>query len=583
MITMKSNILLVLGALFSIQLIAQEQINQDVKVVKAYTPTISDAYKINQMPSIDDTTSGIDPQFHYRIISSSVATDYKPTPISPAKINTRRKEYLQKSYVKGGVGNYSSILAELGYNILENEKYVLGLNVGHVTSLGDITLEDDNTVDAPFHDTWAAADFKHFFDNKTLAVNMGFIHNKYQYYGYQTLSADGSYLLPDGSLGSGLNFMPDKDQRLSSFEANISLSNNETNKRKTAYKGFAGFKTFGNYTGVNQFGFNIGGHLYRPVNDMAFEADIKIESFKTSVPDTLGPMYWFKDRSLTQLHFNPSVNFNFDRATLKVGMLLAGVIDTDNDNFYLAPDIIGELTVVEGIATIYGGVTGRVNINDYQSMLYENPYASADINVKSSFYGLNLIGGIKGNFSATTSFSAGVEYSFFNDEHFWVNKQYYTPSSETEVEANYSNLFDVVYDDGSLLKVQGELMYRPKKTMEFILNGAYYGWNLDDLDKAWHKPELELGIEGRFSVLENLYATAGLKVLGERYAYDASATNNEKKLKGIVDLNVSAEYYFSKQWSFWASLNNMAASKYYKFNGYPMQGFNAKAGIIFSF
>ncbi|MBK3516850.1 TonB-dependent receptor [Carboxylicivirga marina] len=563
---------------------AQEKINQDVKVVKAYTPIVSDAFKVSYMPEVDDSTT-FNPNFNYRILSTAVSTNYQPAPIAAAKINTARKEYLHKSYIKGGVGNYSSVLAELGYNILENEKFLLGLNIYHLSSLGNVTLEDDKTVDATFHDTWVAADFKHFFDDKTLSVDIGFNHNKYQYYGYQTLSDGTLYDMPDGSLLAGSFLVPDIDQRLSGLEAKISLSNNETNERKTQYNTWAGFNTFGNLTGVGQAGFELGGHLYRPINDLTFELGGAIESYSTSVPDTIGTMYTFADRSHTLLKVNPSVRFKSDNASLKVGLIMAGVLDTEGDEFYLTPDIMGELTVVEGIASIYVGVNGKVNMNDYQSIMTENAFASADINVKSSVYGLNFMAGIKGNFSASTSFTAGMEYGFFNNEHFWVNKAYSTMVTSPELMTiqHYSNQFDVVYDDGSVLKVMGELLYKPKKTMEFALNGAYYGWSLDTQTEAWHMPEVEIGVSGSFNVLENLYANAGIKYLGERSAYDVTDASFVKKLDGVVDVNIGAEYFFSKQWSFWVSMNNVAASKYYKWNGYPTQRFNAKAGIIFSF
>ena len=565
---------------------AQEEINQDVKVVKAYTPTVSDAFKISYMPVLDDSTS-YNPKFNYRILSASVATNYQPSALSPAKINTKRKEYLQKSYLKGGVGNYSTILGELGYNILENEKYVLGLNIGHLSSIGNITLENDKTVDAPFFDTWATADFKHFYDNKTLDVNFGFTHNKYEYYGFQTLEEGGVYWKPNetGSFISGADLLPDMQQRLSAFDASIGISNNETDERKTKYTARAGLDVFGSKTGVSQLGFIVTGSLYRPVNDLALDVKGEIKTYSTNVPDTLGPMYEFNDRSQTLIKLNPSVRFNYDRARLKVGMLIAGVIDSEGDEFYLTPDVVGELTVVEGIATIYGGITGRVNLNDYRSMLYENQFASSDINVKSSVYGLNFMAGIKGNFSSSTSFSAGVEYGFFNNEHFWVNRSYVSQSDAPEMltELHYSNLFDVVYDDGSLLTVSGELLYKPKPKIEFTLSGAYYGWNLDSQEAAWHMPEVEFGLEGKFNLLENLYTSAEIRYLGERLAQDLSNDDIEKTLDGVIDVNINAEFYFSKQWSFWASVNNLTASKYYKWNGYPMQGLNAKAGIVFSF
>ena len=74
----------------AVQVKAQEIINQDVRVVQEYTPTLSDANKISLMPVVDDTIS-LSPEFNYRIISKPVTIDYKPQNITPARLVTNKK------------------------------------------------------------------------------------------------------------------------------------------------------------------------------------------------------------------------------------------------------------------------------------------------------------------------------------------------------------------------------------------------------------------------------------------------------------------------------------------------------------
>nr|WP_319398716.1 hypothetical protein [uncultured Carboxylicivirga sp.] len=578
-------LLLAAGVLVSANLKAQEDINKDVKVVREYTPTVSDAFKVNQMPEVKESET-TRPNFNYRIISTSVSADYKPTLITPAKIKTEPHEMLLKSYVKGGVGNYNTVLGELGYNILESEPFLLGFKVGHSSSFGNLKLEDGKSVDAPMNDTYANLGFKHFFDDKTFSVDLNFLHNIYKYYGYQTLDSETDYYLPLSSDPvSGSDLIQDKRQRLSVFDMLLGFQNNVTDDRKTAYHANFGFSTFGNVTGINQNGFQLSGGIKHPINNMRFELDANIESYKTSVPDSIGPMYTFEERKLTYIEANPALNLTFDNLALKVGVIVGGTIDTEGDQFFVAPDIKANLTVVEGIVSLYGGVDGKMNRNDYRTAIYENPFISPDANVKSSIYGLNLFAGIEGNFSSSTSFSAGIEYSFFNDEHFYVNKYYIDQPEVSSALFNYhySNLFEPVYDDGSLLKVKGELLYRPKKEVELLLHGAYYGWNLDTEAIAWHKPEVELGVKGSWDFNKYISLNGSMGYLGERTAFDVNAADGQKSLKGVFDLNFGGEYRFSSQWTFWANVNNVAAAKYYKWNGYPSQRFNMQAGIIYTF
>ena len=108
------------------------------------------------------------------------------------------------------------------------------------------------------------------------------------------------------------------------------------------------------------------------------------------------------------------------------------------------------------------------------------------------------------------------------------------------------------------------------------------GWDLDNLERAWHKPEVELGITANYSPKEDLWLNAGLYAVGARYAYNAKL-QQEKKLKSAIDLNLGAQYLLSSKWTLFANLNNILISKYYQWNGYPNQGLNVRAGVGYSF
>lgn len=83
---------------------AQKQdttINKQVEVVKAYRPSVSDAYKISPMPEIDDTTH-FRPQFDYHIDSEPVTTGFKTVPVSAATINLHESTENGYGYLKLG-------------------------------------------------------------------------------------------------------------------------------------------------------------------------------------------------------------------------------------------------------------------------------------------------------------------------------------------------------------------------------------------------------------------------------------------------------------------------------------------------
>jgi hypothetical protein len=228
---MFKNIVVLIFLVFTVfSLSAQEkkEISKDVKVVKAYTPSLSDAFKVNRMPVLKDSV-GLKPQFNYSILSKAMITGYSIEPITPARLAKERPEKLKTSYFKAAFGNYGSMMGDLNYNILQSEQFVLGLNVGHWSSFGNIKLEDGKKVDAPFHDTWANVGFDYLFNDKTLYTNIDFKHNIYDYYGYNTIVPALQYWVPAASKNvTGDLLIPDSKQRLSSFDFQVGLKNNRT-------------------------------------------------------------------------------------------------------------------------------------------------------------------------------------------------------------------------------------------------------------------------------------------------------------------------------------------------------------------
>ncbi len=575
-------ITIVLLALTFFQSKGQEddRLRKDVKVVKAYNPSLSDAFKVNRMPVLKDSV-GLRPQFNYSILSKAMITGYKIEPITPARLAKGRPEKLKSSYFKAGFGNYNSFFMDLDYNILQSEKFVLGLDLGHWSSFGNITLENDEKVDAPIHDTWGKLGFDYLFNDKTLYTNIDFKHNIYNYYGYKTIDSLLMYRVPGVSSNiTGDQLIPDKKQRLANIDFELGFKNNEVKDDEVKYDASFTYGSFSNLTGVSQNGFKLGGTAYFPIGTVGFAVDMNINYYGTSVPDSIGPLYTFRERNNTLISLKPRMVFNFERASIDVGLLLYGEIDSFDDQFQMAPVLTGKLNIVEGVISMEGGVKGHYNQNDYRTVQYENPFVSPDQNVKTAFYGLDVYAKLKGNFSKSTSFGVDFSYSMFMNEHFYVNKFY---SEVGTIDTySYTNLFVPIYDDGSLLTFSAEVLYKPDEKFNIFAKATYYGWNTDSLARAWNKPEMEIILHSRFSPVRDLWIDGGINILGKRYAFDPAAWA-EKQLNAVFDLNLGAEYTYNSTWSFFARVNNLAAAKYYRWNGYPMQGINVHVGIGITF
>ena len=54
-----------------------------------------------------------------------------------------------------------------------------------------------------------------------------------------------------------------------------------------------------------------------------------------------------------------------------------------------------------------------------------------------------------------------------------------------------------------------------------------------------------------------------------------------KQINGLVDVNLEAEYRYSKMLSFFVKANNIANQRYYRWERYPTQRFNFTIGLTF--
>ena len=79
---------------------------------------------------------------------------------------------------------------------------------------------------------------------------------------------------------------------------------------------------------------------------------------------------------------------------------------------------------------------------------------------------------------------------------------------------------------------------------------------------------------------------ADVYVIGDQYALTQIKDNNVYKtepilLKSVGNINLGAEYRYSKMLSFFANFNNIANMRYYRWEKYPSQRFNLMVGLTF--
>ena len=125
----------------------KDTINTDVvNVVKPYTPTISDAFKVKETPQLDDSTNTKKKEVKYNIFSIPVASTFTPAKGKAASVDKEKEVKLYDNYASVGVGTYTSILGDVYLNHALSRTESVGGNFNFNASQGGIEgllLDDD--------------------------------------------------------------------------------------------------------------------------------------------------------------------------------------------------------------------------------------------------------------------------------------------------------------------------------------------------------------------------------------------------------------------------------------------------------
>jgi hypothetical protein len=151
-----------------------------VVIVKAYTPTISDAFKVKSTPVLNDSVTQQKKQIRYSIFSVPVASTYTPAKGRAANIDRPKPIDIYDNYATLGFGNFTSVLAEFYSNFQVNRSDNIGLYLHHNSSQGGI---EEVQLDDKFYTTFLDLNYTSRTRDYTYGIEVGAEHQLYNWYG----------------------------------------------------------------------------------------------------------------------------------------------------------------------------------------------------------------------------------------------------------------------------------------------------------------------------------------------------------------------------------------------------------------
>ncbi|MGR7812156.1 TonB-dependent receptor [Lacinutrix undariae] len=542
---------------------------QVVNIVKAYTPTISDAFKIKETPTLNDENTGVKKEVKYNIFSIPVASTFTPAKGKAATVDKAKAIKLYDNYASLGFGTYTSILGEVYLNHELSRSETIGGYLSHHSSQGgikDLLLDDD------FSKTNLNVNYRKQLRDLSWKIDGGFELNSFNWYGlpqpYYDAStvgeSDVKHSFYSGYVGGRVDF---DDAILS----NASLK----------------FRHFGDDRSSGENRFVVGTEFEIPVQDQKVSTQVGI--------DYLGGSFdkgFYVDETINYGNISASIAPSYqliqDELTVNLGVEFVYFNDTEagDSKFYVYPNINASYRLVDELLIAYGAVEGGLSQNSYYDYSTVNPFVSPTLFITPTDQQYNASLGIKGKLSNSMSYNvSGHYYAENNKGLFSANSIAMTPTEAY----HYGNSFGIVYDKVTTVSFGGELQVDINRNFKLGVKGEYFNYSTDEAEEAWNLPNLKASVFADYQIDENWFAGASIFYVGERkdqFKIDGGIIPVEPQtitLDAYFDANAHVGYKVNDRLSVYAKANNIAGENYQRWLNYPVQGIQFLAGATYQF
>jgi hypothetical protein len=543
-----------------------------VNVVKPYTPSVSDAFKVKQVPTLTDSVTTAKKEIKYTIFSVPVASTFVPAKAKPSAVKKAKKEDLFNTYASVGLGNFSTAVVDFYTSRALARNETLDLSLNHHSSQGGIegVVLDDN-----FFNTALEGNYRKKSRYLEWGADAGFKHQIFNWYGVPEQAA-----FTNAELGA-------VDERQSYYTAflgaNLSL-------KDSYYK--EGSLMLQRFWDGNESS-EIRAYL-TPV----FEIPISGELITTKVTiDYLGGDFntsYASDDSISYsnllLGVTPNLVVLRDDLTVNLGASIFYAKEEENSTLFIYPNITASYRLVDEYVIAFGGIEGKPIQNSYSNFVSNNPFVSPTLLVRPTDQQYDAYVGVKGKLIANVGYHVKASYTAANNQPLF-KANYVNAFSNPDAGYAYGNSFDVVYDDVKTISVFGELKVDVNRDFTFRLQGEIFEYTTDVEAEAWNLPTVQGSLLADYQISPKWSAGLSIFYTGERsdvFTPDPTDTGAPLApelvtLKSFFDVNARLSYQFDKQLSAFLRLNNLGANEYARWANYPVQGFQVLAGAAYKF
>ena len=526
----------------------------------------------------------------YDITNVPAASDFKTSIIQGEDISPKFDAENQNSYFQLGMGNFGKILADGTISTQLENGLEVGADVHYISTEGLKKIYDWRSKQSSAN---LGAFLNSYGEKGKLSVNADYGLNDYNYYGIYALTpASAEVDLKQKTNRIKVNGYYDfySNEILNDVRVKSSFLSDHFDAKENQAEILANLSKHG--VALPSFdGVDMNADLGLNVETVKTDFALLNENSSQFLNATLAPkVTFFKGNSYLM------IGSNFSFVNEKTSNLIVAE-QVKNNKTYWFPKAELQFAATDEFK-FYAGVDGGLKLNTYADLLEQNPYLVSDQELRATETKYKFYFGLRGDVNQQIKYDFSAGFGKMNDILFFKANNLFNQNVDYNRPAyDFANTFSAVYDNGTISEAKASVQYFPLANLAFDAELNFEKYNLDNTENIYYKPLVRASLGGKYLMLDKKL-TLGAKAIfntdqttnsfemnngGINPNVFLSNENNNDKVGGFADLNLSAEYKVHKNFSIFAHGNNLLNTNYQTFKGYKVLGAQILGGVKISF
>ena len=546
---------------------------QEVTVIKSYTPSLSEVFKIREQPRVIDSIGKEKSTVRYSIFSVPVASTFIPSKGSARVLQKKKTTPKYNATVSSAFGNFNNLLldhsAQIDLDRRQKVNWLMRFN-GFFKDLPDQELTTQQNT------TLIHLGYQH--DSNTIASSsqLSFRNHSFNLYGTQDPIEDDLVL----------RFLDPKQQiNYLSFKSQWQWFNIILKKADiTAHLTTDSFNTNELQLELNtKFQLPIGSFFVNAIPSVRYINNQFASDYLLNTPSAFAS-------GISQMEL--SVSSGKNRFKFKIGATAVYGFgdDFENQNIFVLPVLDLSFKPKNGNFTPFLKVFGELNQNSFRSFSDENPYTAPAIVLKNTKIPYAFQLGTRTKLLAGWEFTMNAYYQ--KSENTPLFRSFGIDNPNTDFTAfRYGNTFEVIYKEIETFGFDASVMAAFKNGGSLSLQAHWRDYSLADKTEPLNLPGLQFKFKTNLKMWDKFFLQTNIIFWGARENSFQEILNNQTlsaprkiaELPSFVDAELKLTYQLSNQWDVYCKVENVFNAKQFHWANYQVYGTRLLTGIRYNF